>query len=53
MRVSISKPMAAATNPGTINRFGPTFGNNCEAMPAKTMIPAVNGKNAKPDLSGE
>jgi hypothetical protein len=45
--------MPEKTKPGTISGRGPNFGNNWDAIPAKTMIPAVNGKNAKPDLSGE
>jgi hypothetical protein len=51
--VSIKRPIPAKTRPGTINGFGPNFGKSCDATPAKTMIPAVNGKNAKPDLRGE
>ncbi|CAB5013680.1 unannotated protein [freshwater metagenome] len=45
-------PNPAAINPGIIRGFGPNFGSNWDAIPAKTMMPAVNGKNAKPDLSG-
>ena len=52
IRVIISKPRLAASNPGTINGFGPTFGSSVDAIPAKTMMPAVNGRNAKPDFKG-
>ena len=45
--------MAAATNPGTISARGPTLGSNWDAIPAKTMIPAVKGRKAKPDRNGE
>jgi hypothetical protein len=52
MRESNSIPIAAKIRPGTISGFGPTFGSNCDAIPAKIMIPKVNGRNAKPDFSG-
>jgi hypothetical protein len=52
MRVSRSNPIPAKIKPGTISGLGPTFGSNCDATPAKMMIPAVNGKNAKPDFKG-
>jgi hypothetical protein len=52
MRVSNKSPIPAKIRPGTMSGLGPTFGKSCEATPAKMMIPAVNGKNAKPDLSG-
>ena len=45
-------PILAETNPVTIKGRGPTFGSSVDAIPAKTMMPAVNGKNANPDLSG-
>jgi len=44
IRAIMSIPTLAATRPGTINGFGP--------IPAKTMIPAVNGRNAKPERNG-
>jgi hypothetical protein len=46
------RPIPAAIRPGTINGLGPNLGKSCDATPAKMMIPAVNGKNAKPDFSG-
>jgi hypothetical protein len=52
IRVISNRPRLAASNPGTINGLGPTFGSKVDAIPAKTMIPAVNGRNAKPDFSG-
>ena len=52
MRVIRSKPEPAAIKPGTINARGPNLGSSCEATPAKTIIPAVNGRKAKPDFNG-
>ena len=52
MRISNSKPIAAKIRPGTTKGFGPIFESNRGATPAKKMIPAVKGGNAKPDLSG-
>jgi hypothetical protein len=52
MRVIINNPTLAANNPGTIKGLGPTFGSSVDAIPAKIMIPKVNGRNANPDLSG-
>ena len=50
---SISRPIDAATKPVVIRGLGPIFGSNCEATPAKTITPAENGKNAKPDFNDE
>jgi hypothetical protein len=52
IRVKSSKPTLAASNPGTINGFGPNFGSRADAIPAKVIIPKVNGRNAKPDRNG-
>ncbi len=45
-------PPAVRTIPIAATSRTPTRGANCEASPAETMIPAVNGRNASPAFSG-
>ena len=53
MRVKSNNPVEDISKPVTISGRGPIFGSNFEAVAAAKTIPKVNGKNAKPDLSGE
>ena len=38
--------------PTTINGLGPILGSSCATTPAATMIPPLNGRNAKPAFNG-
>ena len=51
-RVSSSIPTAETTRPTIATGRTPTIGENFDARPAETMIPAVNGRNARPAFSG-
>src|SRR5438067_222264 len=50
--VSMSMPTMAMTIPGIMSGRGPTLGSSWATTPAATMMPPLNGRNAKPDLSG-
>ena len=45
-------PVIAIEMPTSISGRGPTRGRICETTPAPTMMPMLNGRNAKPALSG-
>ena len=50
--VSQSMPITASARPPTISGLGPTRGRTCATTPAVMMMPALNGRKAKPALSG-
>ena len=47
-----ARPAALSRNPTAATGRTPSRGANCDAIPAEIMIPAVNGRNARPALSG-
>ena len=50
--VSSSMPTTAIASPGSISGRGPTRGSSWDTKPAVRMMPRLNGRNAKPALSG-
>ena len=51
-RLSRSSPVAASSRPGTTVGGGPTLGSRLAASPSVRMMPAEEGRNAKPARSG-
>jgi hypothetical protein len=52
IRVSSSIPTMAIASPGSIRTLGPTRGSSRDTNPAARMMPRLNGRKAKPALSG-
>ena len=50
--VSSPSPSAVRIIPTAATGRTPIFGAKLDARPAETIIPAVNGRNASPALSG-